>query len=371
MPLLSSADPAEGLPVSLKGGTIATPNAPAFTPGAAGAIDPAQAWAANRDALSDYIAAQRQKSRDMGLLDPATGMPTTKGIVSIAQQYAGALAAGTGSPGITAYHGSPHSFDAFSNAAIGTGEGRQVYGMGHYFADTEAVARQYRDVLAPKVVSYDGKPVIDSPDRGIESVVPQNMAREVVAESIRDGMSPAAAIAKQLEVWRDNPLTDDPQTLRVTAAVADHIAALDPAKFSQSQGHMYEVGVNAHPETFLDWDKPLGDQSQAVQSALLSHRDTYAMPVQTWVHWGQPPGKGATGQDVYRSLRGTDAEKSALLQSVGINGVRYLDGNSRSAGDGTRNTVVFDPSLITILRKYGVAGVTAGGAASLAGQEQQ
>ena len=33
-------------------------------------------------------------------------------------------------------------------------------------------------------------------------------------------------------------------------------------------GHMYEVNIGADPEHFLDWDKPLSEQSQHVQEAL-------------------------------------------------------------------------------------------------------
>ena len=56
-------------------------------------------------------------------------------------------------PGIRAYHGSPHSFDKFDLKHMGTGEGAQVYGKGHYFAGNPDVSRQYRDTL----VSNQGK----------------------------------------------------------------------------------------------------------------------------------------------------------------------------------------------------------------------
>lgn len=52
------------------------------------------------------------------------------------------------SPGLTAYHGSPHDFDAFSTAAIGTGEGAQAYGHGLYFAENEGIAVGYRNKLS-------------------------------------------------------------------------------------------------------------------------------------------------------------------------------------------------------------------------------
>ena len=48
---------------------------------------------------------------------------------------------------LEAWHGSPHKFDRFSMDQIGTGEGAQAYGHGLYFADSEDVARQYRDQL--------------------------------------------------------------------------------------------------------------------------------------------------------------------------------------------------------------------------------
>lgn len=46
---------------------------------------------------------------------------------------------------ITAYHGSPHSFDKFSMDKIGTGEGAQDLGRGMYFYDDEGAARLYQN----------------------------------------------------------------------------------------------------------------------------------------------------------------------------------------------------------------------------------
>ena len=39
----------------------------------------------------------------------------------------------------------------------------------------------------------------------------------------------------------------------------------------------------------------------------------------------------------------------------GIPGIKYLDAGSRSAGDGSRNYVVFDDKLVEIVKKYGWA----------------
>lgn len=49
---------------------------------------------------------------------------------------------------MTAWHGTPHTFDKFSTSAIGTGEGAQAYGWGLYFAGAKDVAEWYRDKLS-------------------------------------------------------------------------------------------------------------------------------------------------------------------------------------------------------------------------------
>jgi hypothetical protein len=52
---------------------------------------------------------------------------------------------------------------------------------------------------------------------------------------------------------------------------------------------------------------------------------------------------------------------SAALRELGIPGIRYLDQGSRGAGEGTSNYAIFDPSIIEILRKYGILGPVAAG----------
>lgn len=60
----------------------------------------------------------------------------------------------------TAYHGSPHKFDAFDLGAIGSGEGAQAHGWGLYFAQNRKISERYREKLSRKndmVILYDGK----------------------------------------------------------------------------------------------------------------------------------------------------------------------------------------------------------------------
>jgi hypothetical protein len=69
------------------------------------------------------------------------------------------------------------------------------------------------------------------------------------------------------------------------------------------------------------------------------------------------PPLSATGADIVKGGsifdRASDAVKSRALLEKGIPGIKYLDGGSRTAGEGSRNYVVFDDKLVEILRKYG------------------
>ena len=70
-------------------------------------------------------------------------MNITEGDIGRATEAAmGASAGGLSTKGIKAYHSSPHDFDKFDLAKIGTGEGAQVYGHGLYFAENPAVSGQ-------------------------------------------------------------------------------------------------------------------------------------------------------------------------------------------------------------------------------------
>jgi len=76
--------------------------------------------------------------------------------------------------------------------------------------------------------------------------------------------------------------------------------------------------------------------------------------------------KDWSGQQVYEAISAhsqslpqefstrEDSQQAAsgYLNSLGIKGIRYLDGTSRSSGEGSHNYVVFDDSAIQILETY-------------------
>ena len=264
-----------------------------------------------------------------GLLGWAPGMPAAAGNF-VADEFGG----------LRLYHGSPHDFDKFSMDKIGTGEGAQAYGHGLYFAENEVVAKGYRDALSLDAgFSYKGK-----------SGLTRDQLAEEIAKDFGGGYLDNVTTPRGVADGVMDELVYGPASRKLgpeRAALREKLLAdiqrTDPGK-------MYEVDVNANPDDFLDWDAPLSAQPQSVRDALV---DTgYVAPE------GSDIGN-MSGRMAYAKLAGgtnDTAPATEALRAKGIPGIKYLDQGSRTAGDGSRNYVVFDENLINIVKKYGVAG---------------
>jgi hypothetical protein len=229
--------------------------------------------------------------------------------------------------GIKAFHGSPHDFDKFRLEHIGKGEGAQAYGHGLYFAESEGVAKSYRDTLSSKHVAVNGP--LSTAEHGVaEKIMKATVgpARGNAFES-RD-IESALKYVDEFE----GPIRDggsDPDKIRQILRSGD---------LSYSPGRMYEVNINASPEDFLDWDKPAADQLASVRSKLpLEWQNDFSPEYPTFQGHAQTP------------------EGIARLREAGIPGIKYLDQGSRTAGEGSRNYVLFRDDIVDIVRKYGMA----------------
>lgn len=301
----------------------------------AGRMDPSVAWDYNRPMIAEAL-----KGAWTAAQDPQTWRDA-------AQQYGQALLAGSVAPGmkgIRAFHGSPYDFDKFSLSKIGTGEGAQAYGHGLYFAGAEDVAKGYRDNLSRRniAVTLDGKPVESWPTT-IDSLQAQDWRLAKLLDQYgRIGGDPREFVQQQ----RDWVRGDAP----MEAALGRFV---DRVKADHTPGRMYEVNIAATPEQLLDWDKPLSAQPEGVRAALgkIPWADAYVN--------SSLPG----GQVAPRTMEGVEA-----LRAAGIPGIQYLDAGSRGAGEGSRNYVIFDDTLIKIIRKYGLAPLLMGGGVAASDQ---
>jgi len=298
---------------------------------------------------------------------------------------------------------------------LGTGEGAQAYGSGIYAAEAEDVAKTYRDTLSQSnrftpYVTYKAEELLKNAGGNYEK---------------------AADAAKRL-------LTGNLDR-QEAKEIGEVVKLLDAKKVSS--GSMYEVNINADPNTFLDWGKPLSEQSDSVRNVILpmfgpnsdklTGQELYkkasgfdpmvnvarkqgnsAEKMLPLIFPDASPDKIAQAISAARNTRSGDKIASDMLASKGIPGIKFLDARSRytpsnlpnnpisnearafldqANGDAeialqlfnrsnpaerfatterddvrkvietagrtaTRNFVVFDENLISIVRKYGIAG---------------
>jgi hypothetical protein len=244
---------------------------------------------------------------------------------------------------IKAYHGSPYDFDAFDARKIDTGEGAQAYGHGLYFAGNEDVARGYRNAL-----KWRGWDTGDAARRATQWVEKSGSRDSAIDALMANINQLSATVGRNSLSARRNE-----EAIKYLQSGGD----LPPAP----SGRMYEVEIPHSETALLDWDRPVHEQPDQIYDAL---------------EWSANPPlantlgrEGWLGRHAYYKMAGElggDDKAAKRLLDSGVPGIRYLDGNSRSAGQGTRNYVMFPGTedSIRILRKYGIAAPVAAGALS-------
>ena len=325
--------------------------------------------------------------------------------------------------GIKAYHSSPHDFDAFDLSKIGTGEGAQVYGHGLYFAENPAVSgqggqywQQFKNRFGGDEAAAMDMLQSSKFDRGQAVETAQRQIDELQRRIDPGGIFDKPHMA---DAWR-----------RAQEQIAELSAHRDLLASGQPVGpRTYEVNINADPAHFLDWDKGLHTQSPEVRAALeplgfkadknllRSHDDALYAALTGDPNIAIPkPLPDPSGAQIYESSRlvpGGFRDKvraTERLQEAGIPGIKYLDEGSRGPSpyniiptpqgnyifdskkysdlasaqqakairdaayetERTRNYVVFNPSIVDIMKKYGLAGLAPlAGYGAMAGQDQQ
>jgi hypothetical protein len=281
-----------------------------------------------------------------------------------------AVALAKAEPKLRVYHGSPHQFDEFDTSKIGTGEGAQAYGHGLYFAENEDVAQQYRDSLSQR--AHDKKTTIDNDVyMNGEKIHPSHHDFLTISGIADNGFDKQMSDAiSRLEQRRSAGMSEDSPLVRAGQNVINRLDKYKDAKIHRNlvvnepefdPGHMYEVGIHAEPEHFLDWDKSLSDQPHVVE--MLKRIGAINDDGSLSFMYKETPQRGG---EMYERLTSPLASKitqgrgqsaaSDTLKKAGIPGIKYLDQGSRGAGEGSRNYVVFDPQHLEILRRYAKGG---------------
>jgi hypothetical protein len=222
---------------------------------------------------------------------------------------------------------------------IGTGEGAQAYGHGLYKTQKTDIGRGYRDaIMAAQSIDPEIK-IGKMPINDFYGSMEQRLARTPVKQA-EEGYN-------QLGLLEDLAYGGDVLYVREKAAqgayppqTVDWFEKNIVPQFSR-KGRLYEVNINADPSTdFINYDAPWEDQPQKVKDAF------------SYLAKNRPD-----GSDLARRIEAPIFAQEA--SDRGVKGIQFLDAGSRAVGEGTRNYVVFDDKIISIIRKYGIAGASA------------
>lgn len=281
---------------------------------------------AGRGAMAVGRAGERYAERVVPQIMERGGLPA---------EMVSAMGQGTQSP-LTVYHGSPYRFDRFDPTKIGSGEGAQAYGYGHYVAQAQDVAKGYKETLAAK------------------------------------------GFAKLEELGRNNYRVTAPDGTVIVEGVPLGSATKAKSAFDNQVGSVYTIDLpDEQIAQMLDWDKPLSQQPKSVREALtrIARGDerlmkqfqelgpsapanqAYAALIQNAVRAKKYEGMraGLPENEAMPSITFGQDAASELLRQQGIPGIRYLDEGSRGTGQGTSNFVVFpgNEDLLRILEVNG------------------
>ena len=257
--------------------------------------------------------------------------------------------------------GEPSDLGMFDVSKIGTGEGAQAYGRGLYFAESEDVARGYRDALASR------KPSPTHKGRGYDKLEgPEYRALSAIEREVRYNKKLSPKEAKEVAITslkqqkkraaenidpaiREERLKDYDEDLAALESMSPDDIVIG--------GSMYEVNIDVEPDELIDWDQLIDEQPSKVLDKL-KKSDWWEYAEEGIYDRAGARGDNPTGADLIRWLEEDGGEYAAeALKDLGVKGVRYADAFTRHKTPDKRsmNYVIFDDRLITIAKKYGIA----------------
>lgn len=258
-------------------------------------------------------------------------LPEALGAARPSRIVSNAIVSGPGEISLTAFHGTPHKVDKFATERVGSGEGNGALGWGLYFGQRPETAAYFRDEISAahwQEAWLDGRPLTDGEKMG---PLGRLMAEKRASLSATFGQARSRAL-KTAEANGDKE-------------TADYLRNFNDGRLGPA-GYVYQVEIGASPTELIDHDAPFSEQSPKVKAAL---QKLIGIPI-------PPETDFDTLMDVLRTrAKLSPKEVSMRLLEEGVQGVSYLDAQSRAGGgtEPTRNYVIFDESKIKITHENG------------------
>ena len=249
------------------------------------------------------------------------------------QQLAGTLADAYNPAGMIVYHGSPFKFDAFAPKAIGSGEGAQAYGYGHYVAENPAVANEYANmphfkrgkVENPEVFGSGSKSLLDRIEKFGDLNKAKNEVESVLQEMRGKNIFPTVQEDLERELFLLNKFGDKTKVSKTNIG-----------------SNIYKIDLpDDQIAKMLDWDAEISKQTPEIQA--LAKQFGLA--------------SDDLGGDLVAAMNAKKPAGAEQMRQAGVTGIRYYDAQSRGGQKAdTRNFVVFpqNEGLLNILERNGV-----------------
>lgn len=249
------------------------------------------------------------------------------------------------------YHGSPYKFTKFADEKIGTGEGAQAFGYGHYLTESPAVAKEYfRSNMrgyAPKV-TFKGNDIYSMADElGLKNTYFDKDLAAIgqVAYNSKNIDDMIEAFRKALMNSKTPELKSQYQ--RILGAIEKNKGDL-----AIEGDNLYTATINkgkpSSADVFLEWDKLISEQPNIMK--LLKDKippDEYNLPFDKMT--GERVLAAVESKFPSQNYAVGSKDASDYLASLGITGIKYPTGTlSGIKGSDKYNYVVFDPKNITI-----------------------
>ena len=270
------------------------------------------------------------------------------------QQLASLLAEAYNPIGLTVYHGSPAKFTKFDPTKIGSGEGAQAYGYGHYVAESPGVAKDYQRRLAKESQATDLNTKMQMVDVGGKPLTSFNVDMDAsLLDAAKAGKTEFVNLAESKKARWQSLSQDQSYPFQDYAKqkVGAYNSLLDAAKKSDvdytGTGMFYEIDLpDEQIARMLDWDKPLSQQPENVRSALEQfgykvskkevddYSDALLNALTNESATGQLPKQplDMSGESIYRKLRQSyannerlNAERDALIAKYQKEGMSWSD----------------------------------------------
>ena len=250
------------------------------------------------------------------------------------------------------YHGSPYRFNKFKNEAIGTGEGAQAFGYGHYMTEAPEIALTY---AKPKSYQHSqtgwkvGDMTVWESDKIMEKPYRVSIMNQYANGKTMDEI--VTGLEARKKSVSGNKILYNELDNAITFAKSDF--------FKQNKISLWntELSPNIYEATLHKGKKPgeyeylRWDESITKQGAVLDKiKDVFKKRgFEDWQIESMAK-REVTGEQVYKYIASNYGEKeaSALLKQMGIDGIKYPAGSLSGVKSDKFNYVVFDPEDITI-----------------------